>query len=155
MSRESLMGVALLAVLIGCRDGPTTVDMPFESNTPVVVQSTAQTDVLLTVQQMLDDPLVLEIVESLGDRTVASRFDGLRYELDRQTVTRNMPAMQRALMTTRDFIGRDSSGADIVLRDVLRLVLDDAGTMLASEADVTQPEESVGDWVKHGEEVKH
>ena len=153
MPRKSLMGVALLTVFVGCRDGPTTVEMPVEPESPVQVTSSAQPGVLLTIQQMLDDPLVLEIVEALGDRTVASGFDGLRDELDRQTVQGDVLEMQRALMTTRDFVAGDSAGADIVLRDVLKLVLDDAGMMLVGDVDVTQPKE--GDRLKHGERVKH
>ena len=39
------------------------------------------------------DPLVLEVVGALGDRTVASRFDGLRDEIHRQAVSRDVLAM--------------------------------------------------------------
>lgn len=96
MPQRSLMAVALLGVLIGCRDGPTMLDVPVESHTLVEVQSTAQPDVLLTIQDMLEDPLVLEIVEALDDRTAASRFDSLRYELGRLTVKGDILTMQRA-----------------------------------------------------------
>jgi len=154
MHRRSFICVGLLAVLVACRDGPTILEAPVDAETPVEVKQTAQTDVILTVQHMMDDPLVLEIVESLGDRAVALRFDGLRHEIDRQTVRRDVLAMRRSFTATRDFLVSDSEESDMVLRDVLRLVLDDAEMMLVSEADAKQPEEAQGDRAKHGEQMK-
>lgn len=154
MPQRILMAVVLLVVFIGCRDGPAILDVPVESDTPVEAQSTAQPDVLITIQHMLGDPLVLEVVRALGDRTVASRFDGLRDEIHRQAVSRDVLAMHRTLMATRDLLVSDSRETDIVLRDVLKLVLDDAGMMLAGEAEVAKPEAD-GDRVRRGELVKH
>jgi hypothetical protein len=142
--------VALLAALIGCRDGPTTVEMPAEPGTPVLVEATARADVFLSIQLMLDDPLVLEVVKVLGDRSVADGFEGIRDELDRQTVQRDMLAVHRTVMATRDSLGAGASeGPDLVLRDVLQLVLDDAGMMLVGETDVALLEDADGDPVKH------
>jgi hypothetical protein len=149
MPHRNLIAVALVVVLMGCRDGPTTVDVPPQSSKPVVLQSTAHPDVFLTVRQMLDDPLVLEISQALGDQTVTSRLDGLRDDIDRHSVSRDVPAMRRALISTRDLLHSDSEESDMVLRDVLSLVLDDAEMMLVSESDVTQPDEAAGERVKH------
>jgi hypothetical protein len=155
MLQKALAGAALLVVLVGCRDGPTTPELPVEPETPVTTQSIAQPDVLLTVREMLDDPLVLEIVEALGDQTVTYGFDDIRDELHRQTVHADVLAMHRTLTATRDFLAGETEGADIVLRDVLRLVLDDAEMMLVGEAEVAQPEDAEGDRVKHSDRVKH
>jgi hypothetical protein len=155
MPRKTLAGAALLVVLVGCRDGPTTPELPVEPETPVTTESIAQPDVLLTVRQMLDDPLVLEIVEALGDQTVTYGFEGLRHEFDRQTGQGDMLAMQRSLMSTRDLLVSDSEEADLVLRDVLKLVLEDAGMLLLREPDAVPAEEVEGDRVAHGERVKH
>lgn len=72
MLGKSLMGVALLAALIGCRDGPTALEIQVEHPPPVQTSTAASADVQVSVQDILDDPLVGEIVEILGDRTVAS-----------------------------------------------------------------------------------
>jgi hypothetical protein len=147
MLRKPLTWAVVLAVLVGCRDGPNTA-LPVEPETPVKVQSSAQPDILLTIQQMVDDPLVLELIAALGDRTVAHGFDDIRGELDRLTIHGDVLAMHQTLMTTRDFLASDLEGADIVLRDVLRLVLDDAGTMLVADLDAVPAAE-------HGDRVKH
>ena len=147
--------MALLAILIGCRDGPAKLTLPVEPETPVAATPTVPPDAILTIQQMMEDPLVREIVEALGDQTVADGFDGIREVLSRQSVQPDLLAVRRALMTTRDFVAGDSEGADIVPRHVLQLVLDDAGTMLVGDMDVAPLEETEGDDVKHGEGVKH
>jgi hypothetical protein len=151
MPRKTLAGAALLVVLVCCRDGPTTPELPVELETPVTTESIAQPDVLLTVRQMLDDPLVLEVVEALGDQTVAYGFEDLRHEFDRQATQGDMLVMQRRLMVMRDLLVSGSEEADVVLRDVLKLVLDDAGQMLVAEADAVPAEEAEGERVRHGE----
>jgi hypothetical protein len=155
MPPKSLMAVALVVVFIGCRDGPAILDVPVESHAPVEVQSRARADVFVAVQQMLEDPLVLEIVEALGDRSVASRFDGLRDEIDRQTVSRDVLATRRTLMATRDLFVSDSEETDMVLQDVLRLVLDDARMMIEGDVELANPAEADGDRVRSKEMVKH
>ena len=151
MPRKTLAGAALLVVLVCCRDGPTTPELPVEPQTPVVTESIAQPDVLLTVRQMLDDPLVLEIVEALGDQTVTYGFEDLRDEFDRQATQGDMLAMQRRLIATRDLLVSDSEEVDVVLLDVLKLVLEDAGMLLLRKPDAAPAEEAEGERVRHGE----
>jgi hypothetical protein len=155
MPRMTLAGTALLVVLVGCRDGPTGAELPVEPRSPLMTQSIAQPDVLLTIQRMLDDPLVLEIVETLGDQSVTYAFEDLREELERQTSQADMHAMHRTLMSAREFLITDSEDDGRVLRDVLSLVLDDAGMMLAGDAEVAQSEDADGGRVKHRAAVKH
>jgi hypothetical protein len=154
MHRKTLAGAALLVVLVGCRDGPNAA-LAVEPETPVKVQSSAQPDMLLTIQQMVDDPLVLELIAALGDQTVADGFDAVRNELDRQAVDGDKLALHNTLMTTLDQVAGDPEGADVVLRDVLRLVLDDAGMLLVADLEVAPKEVVESDREKHADRVKH
>ena len=149
MSRTALAGAALLAVLVGCRDGPIALDMPVDPQTPMGAQPAVQTDALISMQQMLDDPLVLEVVAALEDQAVAHGFDDIGDELDRGDIG----ALHRALMLTVSLVSNDSDGPDIVLRDVLKLVLDDAQMMLTG--DMTQPGEAGREPVKQAERVNY
>lgn len=154
MLRKTLAWAVVLAVLVGCRDGPNTA-LPVEPQTPVEVKSSAETAALLTIQDMLDDPLVLEIVEALGDQTVTYGFEDLRHELDRQATQGDVLAIERRLMATRDLLVSDSEEVNLVLRDVLKLVLEDAGMMLAGDGGAARLEDAEGDRVRHSDRVEH
>jgi hypothetical protein len=56
-------------------------------------------------------------------------------------------------MLTVSLVSNDSDGPDIVLRDVLKLVLDDAQMMLTG--DMTQPGEAGREPVKQAERVNY
>jgi hypothetical protein len=155
MPRKTVVGVLVVAVLVGCRDGPATLELPVEPETPAKIQSSAQPDVLSTIEQLVDDPLVLELIARLGDQSVVTGFDAVRDELDRQAVQPDRLALHSALLSALDLVTADTAAADIVLRDVLQLVLDDAGMLLVADLDVAPVEVADGEGVEHRERVKH
>ena len=126
---------AILPLLAGCRDGPTTLTAPLEDGVAVtrVVQ---QTQPLSVLHDMFSDPFIHELIGTANAPALGRRFDLIAASGDISSASRAVAATRYVLP---DDVGGTGTGDDqdhdlAILRDVLELLLIDAEEVLSSGA---------------------
>lgn len=134
MRREIGVVTALLAVMVSCRDGPTVPDAIDENGAAEL--SAAQRS---AIRDLVDDPFVRLLVESVEDSAMALRFRDALLAVSRGVTDGNLSAMHRVLTTARRELIGPVNGEDAVLRAAFELVLDDAESSLENNEKTVEP----------------
>lgn len=133
--RRKIGAVAvLLAVVVSCRDGPTVPDAVDEGGAAEL--SAAQRS---AIRDLLDDPFVRLLVESVEDSAMALRLRDAFLAVSRGATVGELSAMHRVLRAAREELIVPANGEDAVVRAALDLVLDDAATSLEHHGRTVEP----------------
>ena len=131
--RRSILSVpAVLIVLVACRDGPDELVAPLESRAAAQPDVTVLAEAVTTVEQLLDDPFVWELMEGVGADAEALQSAARDASISRTTehvltLSRVLAQTQSGLLVRAD--GEEDPDDDI-FRAVLALMLDDAAALL-------------------------
>ena len=135
MRSTPTQAVLVLMLLAGCRDGPTAPD---EAAAILGRHSVASGAALIAVRDILDDPLVRELVEGSGLDKRA--FQQMARDMTAVYVREDLRKLQ---LTASRSPERDAE--DEILKAALGLILDDAANVAASHfEDETSPAGPVG-----------
>ena len=132
MPRRILMVAAILPLLAGCRDGPTTPIAPLEDGV-VAAYLVERAQALSMLHDMFADRFMHELIETAGAPSLGRGFDVVAASAARGDIL----SASRALATTRHVLRNDVGGTGddqdhdlAILRDVLELLLSDAEEVL-------------------------
>ena len=134
MRREIGAVTALLAVMVSCRDGPTVPDAIDENGAAELTAAQRS-----TIRDLVDDPFVRLLVESVEDSAMALRLSDVLLAVSRGVTDGNLSAMHRVLTTARGELIVPADGEDAVVRAALDLVLDDVETSLENHERTVEP----------------
>ena len=152
MRRHILAATTVLAVF-ACRD---ELVGPVEDRTIVQPEVTVSADAVTTVVQLLDDPLVRELMDGVG--ADAASLHGAARDASISRTTAHVLTLSRVLALTRSglFVRADDGGEDPddeILRAALKLVLDDVAALL--EPQPPNAEEEKEEEEQRGRDVVH
>lgn len=140
MRRTCLCAVVALTMVAGCRDGPDGMLVPEDTAASLEQQSLASTAALLAVQEILDDPFVLELAGDLGDEGWV--FHQARRDMTALHVREDLRALSARLRSASPRDGKRDAD-DEVLRAALDLIIEDAASVAESHfADQSGPTRS-------------
>ena len=130
MPRRILAVSALLAVLVSCGDSPTVpAATVYEGAPPDLLVST---NALTTISDLLDDPLVHVLVESVQDRGTVQRLRRMLQQVSLGAAQGNPLIVYQALTAPRNEVDEAAHPDDVVLLATLNIVLDHAQSLLTS-----------------------
>ncbi len=157
MSRSVLAAWAVLVVLVACRDGPTQVAAPAEASRAPQPDPIISVDALQAATDMLDDPFVRELMDRVGlQLDVSPHSSGTDPSMAGSE--HGILALSRSLTEARDQLrqgaygdGAEEDPDEVIIRDILLLVLDDAVVLLESPSPREERGEPGRDVVQHEE----
>ncbi len=136
MQRSILAVSATLLVFASCADSPAIpTAVVHEGPTPDLL---ASPDGPNTIGDLLDDPLVQTLVESVHDRGVAQRLREVLEDLAFGASQGHAALMHYALAEARSEVAGAVDASDAVLLAMLSVVLDEVQSVLASASDTEQ-----------------
>ena len=132
MQRRILAVAAVLPLLAGCRDGPTTPIVPLEDGV-APTHLVDRTDALSVLRDLFDDPFMHELIETASARSLGRGFDDVAVSAARGDILAASRALTAARHTLTSAVSGDAEDEDhdvAILRDVVELVLSDAERIL-------------------------
>ncbi len=136
MPRRILAVSALLTVLVSCGDSPTVPTATVHEGAPPDLL--VSTDALTTISDLLDDPLVHVLVESVQDRDTVQRLRRMLQHVSLGAAQGNAFIVYQALTAPRNEVDEAAHPDDVVLLATLNIVLDHAQSLLVSAEEVQQ-----------------
>ena len=132
MGKGTMNLAAVLVVLVGCRDGPT---IPVEQQ-PSDQPQESTLSAMVAIQELVGDPLVVDLIEGIEDRTTANKLKRDFRELVLSSTIRDLGRLSELLTVLRShpmWSAEDEVHPnDQVALAVLNLVLDDAALLLTT-----------------------
>lgn len=144
MQRRILAVSALVAVLVSCGDSPTVPAATVLDGAPPDLL--VSTNALATISDLLDDPFVHVLVESVQDRGTVQRLRRMLQQVSLGAAQGNPFIVYQALTAPRNEVDEVAYPDDVLLLATLNIVLDHAQSLLASAEEMEQLQEQ--EWLE-------
>jgi len=133
MTTRIFLVAVVSTVTLACRDGPAAPSSPTDYPQVGHVKQSTMAYVLASFEDVINDPLAVELVHTMSDDLVTARFQRLQTVVRTPRSPRDSLELHNLLTTTRTAVLNNSSTPDVSLRDALDLILQEAQAMLEDE----------------------